>query len=104
MRRDEVLAIIQDERLGHYVWFEDNRHADAVVIQRDGHEWVVFVTDERGGLAGERRFGDEESAPDNFIKRLRLMKKSSTMRIGGRGRRPSASDGSGKVAAVLSKL
>lgn len=73
MTPDEALTIIQDEELGHYVWFKfPPNAADSVVIHRDGHDWMVFMTDERGAPEGELRFDDEDAALDDFIERLRL--------------------------------
>lgn len=73
MTRDEALAIIKEERLKGYVWFEDSPDADALVIQRDGSEWQVFATDERAGARGAiNRFSDESAALEKFIERLRL--------------------------------
>ena len=76
MTRDEVLAIIKEERLKRYDWFKDSPTKDSLVIQRDGREWRVFMTDERAATRGTvNRFTDESAALDTFIERLRLWNK-----------------------------
>lgn len=81
MNRDEALAIIEREQLDGYVWFEEpTNKMEVVAIYRDGDEWVVLATNERATPEGVvRRFNEENSALENFIKRLRAGKRGAEL-------------------------
>ncbi|MDN3955295.1 Imm59 family immunity protein [Sporolactobacillus laevolacticus] len=80
MKYEEAKKIIQEKNLTHYKWFEDpNYEPNVVGINKNGDEYEVYVTSERGTPSGIKQFKTEEEALDNFISRVeslnRLIKK-----------------------------
>ena len=78
MTREEAKKIIEEEGLQGYNLFENRpNRTDEVGICQQGGCWIVYVTTERAGIgAGTEPFFDNESdALENFIKRLRHLKK-----------------------------
>lgn len=72
MTKDEALKIIKEENLMGYKFFDDTDSGyDEVGIIKNGDQWEVFSTDERGYLRGVRNFNSESDALDSFIDRLR---------------------------------
>lgn len=76
MTRDAAKEIIRKERLTGYNFFENrNNNENEIVIAIESNQWTVYVTDERASKItdSERVFDNEESAIDNFVKRLRAL-------------------------------
>ncbi len=76
MTRDTAKEIIRKERLTGYNFFENrNNNENEMVIAIESNQWTVYVTDERASKItdSERVFDNEESAIDNFVKRLRAL-------------------------------
>lgn len=78
MKRKDAERIIHAEKLISYNFFEDRNDAsDEMVIKKVSNKWSVYATDERASkiISGEVIYDDEETALDNFIRRLRAMNK-----------------------------
>ncbi|GHV55520.1 hypothetical protein AGMMS49579_18640 [Spirochaetia bacterium] len=75
MNREQTVAIIKNEQLGYYSWFDDisATSANKIVILQKNDQWVVYSTGERGGIEGIQSFYSEDIALDSFIRRLRAM-------------------------------
>jgi len=84
MTKEEVLKIIEDERLTKYNWFEypKLREDETVIFQKD-NKWCVCVTSERAGIMfGTDFYYDTESeALERFLFRLRAGNKVEEMAI-----------------------
>ncbi|GHV74676.1 hypothetical protein AGMMS49940_19780 [Spirochaetia bacterium] len=77
MNREQTVAIIKNEQLGYYSWFDDISATSAnkiVILQKNG-QWIVYSTGERGEIDSMQSFGSEDDALATFIRRLRAMNK-----------------------------
>lgn len=78
MTRMEAKEILDSEQLGHYNWYYEHKlKENEVGIECENGQWKVFVTDERAGIVTDSVaiFKDEEEALENFIKRVRILKR-----------------------------
>jgi hypothetical protein len=76
MTREDVKEIIRKERLTGYNFFENRDNVEnEIVVVIESKQWIVYATDERASkiTGAERTFDNEESALDNFVKRLRAL-------------------------------
>ena len=76
MTREDVKEIIRKERLTGYNFFENRDNVEnEIVVVIESKQWIVYATDERASkiTGSERTFDNEESALDNFVKRLRAL-------------------------------
>jgi hypothetical protein len=76
MRLEDVLKIIEQEKLVGYNLFENRGNREnEIVIKKEEQDWIVYATDERASkvTGSEKTFLTEESALDNFIKRTRAL-------------------------------
>jgi Immunity protein 59 len=75
MIREEVLKIIDKEKLRSFNWFGDhNIRPNEVVIRKVSTKWSVYTTDERESAISEHIYDSESDALEDFIKRLRANK------------------------------
>lgn len=85
---DDVQRIIQEEKLTATAnWFgRTGRRERSAWIDRDGDEWIVWDTDERGDrFYGPSRFPSEAGALDQFLRMARSHKdadSTASRRIG----------------------
>jgi hypothetical protein len=76
MTREQVLEIINQEKLEGYNWFNDHDHKpNEIVISEYKNKWLVVTTDERSNEVSKKEFENLNDALENFIKRLRAQKK-----------------------------
>ncbi len=84
MTREDVINIIQSERLKSYN-LNENRYnrEDEVVIKQENNTWIVYVTDERASkvTGSEEVFISEKDAWSNFIKRLRILNRIKNRKV-----------------------
>lgn len=74
MDTNELMKIVQEEGLEMPVLYGSGAFGpEAVVLERDGSEWKVFVASERGGAMGstQRAFDDESDALDHVLDKVR---------------------------------
>lgn len=77
MTEMEAKEIIEKEKLRRFNWFDEHPlRENEVVIKYEGHEWAVYVTDERASIVtgSVTKFTTKSDALINFIKRLRTEK------------------------------
>lgn len=77
MNRDEVINIIEEEKLENYNLNEERQNNENEVgIKYENGCWNVYATDERASTVtgSEKEFHSEDKAFDDFIKRLRAQK------------------------------
>lgn len=75
---DEVLRIILDEKLVRYAnWYGHTGRAEiSAWIDREGDEWLVWQTDERGGRMHDPiRYTSEAEALDFFLQMARYFRR-----------------------------
>lgn len=75
----ELANVVHAEQLDTPVLYGvGHRHNDAVVLEREGAEWKVFIADERGGMweSTLRTFDSEADAIEHVLLKLRGLKKS----------------------------
>jgi hypothetical protein len=71
MKYEEAPKIIKAKNLTLFKWFEDpNYEPNNVGINKNGNEYEVYATSERGTPSGVGKFTSEAGALDNFIARL----------------------------------
>ncbi|MFP7761255.1 hypothetical protein [Marisediminicola sp. LYQ85] len=79
MNVDQLMRIVDAEHLPTPVVYGMGRlHLDAVVLERDGELWRVYLADERTQPFETtiRTFADEESALEHVLVKLRHVEKS----------------------------
>ena len=70
----ELLTIVREEGLEVPVLYGQGRlRNDAVVLERDGDQWQVYIANERGGRIDStfRTFDNESDALDYVLLKLR---------------------------------
>lgn len=78
---EEVQAILTEEGLTHWSWFETGfPHENEAGIRRDGDGWVVYNTDERASEEYREHFDDEAEALQDFLRRARANTKYFRLR------------------------
>lgn len=81
---DQAQRIIQDEKLTATAnWFRHTgRRERSAWIDRDGDEWIVWDTDERGEMFyGPSRFTSEDEALEQFLRMARAHKAADSTAI-----------------------
>jgi hypothetical protein len=81
MSQVEAISIIKSENIRNINWFnENNLKENQVVISKNTHEWIVYVTDERASvvLSSISVYKSEETALDALIQKARYGKKYLT--------------------------
>ena len=84
MKYEEVKRILVEKGLTNYKFFAaPNYEPNNVGIIKNGLDYEVFATSERGTPAGIKKFKTEEEALDNFISRVeslnRLIEKNPSL-------------------------
>lgn len=83
MDRAELARIVRDEGLDSPVLDGVGRlHDDAVVLDRDGDGWKVYLVDERHAVIEStlRRYDDESDALERVLLKLRQVAKARRSR------------------------
>ena len=76
MKYEEVKRILVENRLTNYKLFAaSNYEPNNVEIIKNGLDYEVFATSERGTPVGNKKFKTEEEALDNFISRVESLNK-----------------------------
>ena len=77
MTKNDIIEIINKEGLFQYNIFNDHtQNANEVVIKQENDQYSVYETDEKNKIKGEvLTFSNEKEAVDDFIKKLRELKK-----------------------------
>lgn len=76
MTREDALKIIKDENLKKYHFFDEtNVYVNEIGIYKDLDKWIVYATSERAAREGIRAYDNESDALEEFIKRLRSLKR-----------------------------
>lgn len=78
MNIEELLQIVNTEGLdAPVIYGEGSLRSDAVVLERDGDVWKVYVADERGGMYEStfREYDNEAEALEHVLLKLRQFKK-----------------------------
>ncbi|WP_422935442.1 hypothetical protein [Sinomonas sp. P47F7] len=78
MNLRDAISIVEAEGLpGAFFGKPEHDYADSTVIHRGDNGWIVYVTDERASVVptGTSHFTNESDALDDFISRLRDLKK-----------------------------
>jgi hypothetical protein len=71
MNYERAQKLIEEKALTNFKWFAHaNYEPNNVVIMKNGDEYEVYATTERGTPAGIKKFTSKEEALDNFIHRL----------------------------------
>jgi len=76
MKKEEVRAIIEKEKLKYYNWFEDHElRENELLIYKNDNRWEVSATSERGGIVTGSILSteSEEQAFEIFLSRLRSL-------------------------------
>lgn len=71
---DELTRIIAEEQLdAPVIYGAGNRRDDAVVLDRDGDRWLVYLVDERASAIEStlRTFRSESDALEHVLRKLR---------------------------------
>lgn len=78
MTVDELLRVVDNERLDPPVLYDARQRPDAVVLERDHHTWTVYVTSERAWPVEStiRSFDGESSALEHVLLKLRQLEKA----------------------------
>jgi hypothetical protein len=79
MNVDELMNVVRAEHLDTPVLYGVGRlHLDAVVLERDGATWKVYLTDERTQPfeSTVRAFPSEPEALEHVLRKLRQVEKA----------------------------
>ncbi len=71
---EELIRAVREENLERPILYGAGRpRAEAVVLERHGSEWRVFVSNERGGVAGNtlETFDNESDALTRVLEKAR---------------------------------
>lgn len=74
MEIDELRRVVEEERLDSPVIYgEGGLHDDAVVLDREDDQWLVYLVNERASMIGStlKKFGSESDALEHVLKKLR---------------------------------
>lgn len=79
MNVDELMHIVQADHLDAPVLYGVRRHRpDAVVLERDGAAWKVYLTSERAWPVEStvRTYANESEALEHVLRKLRQVEKA----------------------------
>lgn len=82
MTMEEVIDIINKEKLLGYNLFEDRYHNENELVIFKKKQWIVYATDERASkvTGSEQSFSNESDALKSFIKRLQALNELRKMK------------------------
>ncbi len=76
---NELRRIVEEEKLDSPVIYGEGRlHDDAVVLDRDGDQWAVYLVNERASMIEStlKKFDSESDAVEHVLKKLRQVAKA----------------------------